>query len=104
MIRVAVRSKGTAERPRLVVNRTNRHVHAQLIDDTKGHTVVAVSSFGKEKMTGKKTEQAFTAGELLAKKAVEKGIKTAKFDRRSSRFHGRVKAFAEGARKGGLTI
>jgi large subunit ribosomal protein L18 len=102
--RVAARSKGTAIWPRLVVNRTNRYVHAQLIDDAKGHTLVSATSFTEGKKVGKKTEQAFAAGETLAKRALEKGIKVAKFDRRASKFHGRVKAFAEGARKGGLKI
>ena len=72
--RVAARSKGTAAWPRLVVNRTNRYVHAQLIDDAKGHTLVSASSFAKEvKVTGKKTDQAFAAGEVLARKRSRRG-------------------------------
>lgn len=97
---------GTAARPRLAVHRSNRYIYAQLIDDVKGVTLVAVSSFGKEKAAGKgpKSTQAFAAGELLAKKAGEKGITSAVFDRRSARFHGRVKQLAMGAQKGGLKI
>lgn len=97
--------QGTAATPRLVVNRSNRYVYAQLIDDEKGRTLVAVSSFGKSGAAkGTKSAQAFAAGETLAKKALEQGIKGAIFDRRSAKFHGRVKQFAEGAKKGGLTI
>jgi large subunit ribosomal protein L18 len=111
--RVAARIAGTATEPRLVVNRSNRYVYAQLIDDAKGITLAAVSSFGKagpkggtaaKRPGGTKSEQAFAAGEALAMKAVEKGITTAVFDRRSSKFHGRVKSFADGAKKGGLKI
>lgn len=106
--RVAAVISGTATNPRLVVNRSNRYVYAQLIDDTKGRTIAAVSSFGKQtegstkKMT--KSEAAFAAGEAIAKKAAEKGIVSAVFDRRASRFHGRVQSFADGAKKGGLKI
>lgn len=108
--RVAARIMGTAERPRLVVSRSNQYVYAQLVDDALGKTIAAVSSFGKGDGTGAagkkgtKTEQAFAAGVALAGKALEKGIKTAVFDRGSSRFHGRVKSFADGAKKGGLKI
>jgi large subunit ribosomal protein L18 len=100
--RVRIALKGTASRPRLVVNRTNRYVYAQLIDDAKGHTLVAASSVNGAKAP--KAIQAFTAGEALAKAALAKGIKAVIFDRRASKFHGRVKGFAEGARKGGLTL
>lgn len=107
--RVRALISGTAERPRLVVNRTNQHFYAQLIDDTKGVTLVAVKTgggakAGAAKLTGKKGEQAFALGEALAKKAVEKKISVAVFDRRSYQFHGRVKNFADGAKKGGLKI
>jgi len=98
---------GTAERPRLVVRRTNRYFYAQLVDDMKGHTVTSASSFMLEKSTGKKAPKvanAFAVGELLGKKAKEAGIKSAIFDRRSYKFHGRVKSFADGAKKSGLTI
>jgi large subunit ribosomal protein L18 len=112
--RVRALVSGTAERPRLVVNRSNRYVSAQLIDDAAGRTLLSATSFaGKKAVTGKtaatkekktKTEQAFAVGESLAKKAVEKGITKAVFDRRSNKFHGRVKNFADGAKQGGLTI
>ena len=96
---------GTAARPRLSVRRTNRYFYAQLIDDVKGHTLIAVSSMSlgsKEKNT--KSLDAFAVGELIGGKAKEKGIKSAVFDRRSYKFHGRVKSFADGAKKAGLTI
>ena len=111
--RVRAVIKGTAERPRLVVNRTNRYFYAQLIDDVKGATLFSVTNLGGKKSAGAvktagekktKTEQAFAIGETLAKKAVEKGIASAVFDRRSYQFHGRVKSFADGAKKGGLKI
>ena len=103
---------GTKERPRLAVRRSNRYFYAQLIDDVKGNTLVAVSSLGvgtplkAGTTTEKKTKSmdAFTVGELLGKKAKEKGITVAVFDRRSYKFHGRVKSFADGAKKGGLKI
>ena len=102
MARVGARVKGTASKPRLVVNRTNRYIYAQLIDDAKGSTLAAVSTVHAPK--AKKSAQAFAAGEALAKAAAAKGIKAAVFDRRSSKFHGRVKQFAEGVKKGGITI
>lgn len=97
-----VRSKisGTAIRPRLVVFRSNMHVYGQLIDDTKGVTIVAVAD--TEIKTAENRPEA--VGKLLAEKALKKDIKTAVFDRRSYRYHGIVKAFAEGARAGGLKI
>jgi large subunit ribosomal protein L18 len=108
---------GTAERPRLTVRRSNRYFYAQLVDDVKGSTIVAASSLtiasadkdggaakGKATKAGNKTANAFSVGELIGKKAVEKGIKSAVFDRRSYKFHGRVKSFVDGAKKGGLKI
>jgi large subunit ribosomal protein L18 len=103
---------GTAVRPRLTVHRTNRYLYAQLIDDVKGNTILSASSFIREK-TAKgvktatkenKTANAFLVGERIGKKAVEQGITSAVFDRRSYKFHGRVKSFVDGAKKGGLTI
>ena len=99
---------GTAVRPRLDLRRSNRYFYAQLIDDMKGKSIVSASSFSlwrkapcKRKI---KTTNAFAVGELIGKKAVEKGVKSAVFDRRSYKFHGRVKSFVDGAKKGGLTI
>lgn len=102
---------GTAERPRLTVRRSNRYFYAQLVDDVKGNTIAAASSLsiasdakGKATKVGNKTANAFSVGELIGKKASEKGIKAAVFDRRSYKFHGRVKSFVDGAKKGGLKI
>ena len=102
---------GTSERPRLTVRRTNRYFYAQLVDDTKGNTIAAASSFnvtkatkGKVTKVGNKTQNAFSVGELIGKTAKEKGIASAVFDRRSYKFHGRVKSFVDGAKKAGLKI
>ena len=111
-IRRAARTRakivGTAARPRLAVRRSNRYFYAQLIDDAKAHTIVSVSSFSLAKAGGAKkatkSEDAFAIGELLGRKAAEKGVSAAVFDRRSYKFHGRVKSFVEGAKKAGLTI
>lgn len=97
---------GTAVKPRISVFRSNRYVYAQLIDDVKGHTLASVSVLDIKKETSKdaKTAQAERVGEGLAKKALAAGIKQATFDRGAYKYHGRIKAVAEGARKGGLTI
>ncbi len=106
--RVRAVISGTPARPRLTVRRSNRYFYAQLIDDVKGNTIVSASSItiAKALKTAKenKTANAFAVGEILGKKAVEKGITAAVFDRRSYKFHGRVKSFVDGAKKGGLTI
>lgn len=103
--RVRVKVLGTAERPRLALKRSARHIYAQLIDDLKGHTLAAASSRDLETSGQKtKTDIAKTIGELLAKRAKEKGIQAAVLDRRSYKYHGRVKALAEGARSSGLKI
>ncbi len=108
-IRKRVRSKifGTPERPRLSVYRSLKHIYAQIIDDTKGHTLVAMSSLSKEirdevKNAKTKTEVSRIVGLALAKKALEKGITKVVFDRNGYKYHGRVKALAEAAREGGL--
>ncbi len=97
---------GTANRPRLSVFRSNRYTYAQLIDDEKGKTLVGASSRELEKGKEKKGKivSAEQLGELVTKKAAEKGIKKAIFDRGSYKYHGRVKAVAEGVRKGGLQL
>lgn len=102
--RTRAKIQGTALRPRLAVHRSAKSLYLQLIDDTKGHTLVSASAkeIGKDKLT--KTEQALRLGQLLAKKAIESGIKEAVFDRRYYKYHGRVKAAAEGAREAGLKI
>lgn len=108
-IRKRVRSKifGTPERPRLSVYRSLKHIYVQIIDDTKGHTLVAMSSLSKEirdevKNAKTKTEISRIVGLALAKKAIEKGITKVVFDRNGYKYHGRVKALAEAAREGGL--
>jgi large subunit ribosomal protein L18 len=100
--RVRARISGTAERPRLSVFRSNRGVFAQLIDDSKGHTVAAVNWIEPELRKLTAADQAKRAGELLAERAKAAGVKTCVFDRGGYQYHGRVKALAEGAREGGL--
>ncbi len=102
--RVRARISGTAERPRLSVFRSNRGVFAQLIDDTKGHTVAAVNWIEPELRKLTASEQAKKAGELLAERAKAAGVQTCVFDRGGYRYHGRVKALADGAREGGLAF
>jgi len=105
-LRVRKKVFGTAQKPRLSVYRSLKHIYGQLIDDTRGVTLLAVSSLTKdlrEQLKGKKkTEQAMIVGEYLGKKALEKGITEVVFDRGGFLYHGRVKAFADGARKAGL--
>ena len=100
--RVRARVRGSAERPRLSVFRSNRGIGAQLIDDVQGHTVAAVNwTEGDLKSLGR-MDQAKRAGELLAERAKQAGVETCVFDRGGYRFHGKVKALADGAREGGL--
>ena len=94
--------RGTAQRPRLSVFRSNRGVFAQLIDDDRGHTLVQVAWTEDELRKLGTAEQAKRAGELLAARAKEAGITACVFDRGGYRYHGRVRALAEGAREGGL--
>jgi len=99
--RVRAKITGTEKRPRLTVFRSNTNINCQLIDDDKGVTLLTASSKGaKEK--GKKVDIAKKVGSELAKKAKAKGIETVVFDRKGNKYHGRVKALAEGAREGGL--
>jgi large subunit ribosomal protein L18 len=97
---------GTSDRPRLTVYRSLSHVYAQVIDDSKGNTIVAASTLDKD--LGAKTGQkgkvgmAKKVGELIARRAMEKGLKKVVFDRGGYRYHGRVKALAESAREAGL--
>jgi large subunit ribosomal protein L18 len=102
--RVRKKVAGTVERPRLAVFRSLTHIYAQVIDDAKGHTLVAASSVEKDlrENSGNKTARAKAVGEALAKKAIAAGVRQVVFDRGGNRFHGRVKALAEGARAGGL--
>jgi large subunit ribosomal protein L18 len=103
-IKKGIRNKisGTPERPRLSVFRSNQYIYAQLIDDVNGNTLVAASSRESAASQGTKGEQAKKVGLLLAEKAKAKNIETVVFDRAGYRYHGRVKALAEGARENGL--
>jgi large subunit ribosomal protein L18 len=100
--RVRAKVRGTAERPRLSVFRSNRGIQAQLIDDVRGHTLAAVTWTEDDLKSLARLEQAKKAGELLAERGKSAGVETAVFDRGGYRFHGRVKALADGAREGGL--
>ncbi len=97
---------GTPERPRLSVYGSLKHMYAQIIDDMKGHTLVAASTLDKEIRGeikhGGNVEAAKKVGQLIAKRAVEKGIKKVVFDRGGFRYHGRIKALADAAREAGL--
>ena len=94
---------GTAERPRLVVFRSNRGIEAQLVDDLEGKTLAAASWLQlKKSFKGSKTEQAAEVGKLLAENAKKADVETVVFDRGGYLYHGRVKALADAAREGGL--
>jgi large subunit ribosomal protein L18 len=100
------RLRKTTTRPRLSVIRTSKHISAQVIDDSKGHTLASVTSTAKgfvADMKGKsKTEQATALGAELGRRAKEAGVEVVAFDRGASKYHGRVKAFADAAREAGL--
>ncbi len=100
--RVRAKVRGSAERPRLSVYRSNRGVFAQLIDDTAGRTVAQVSWTEGELRKLGSMDQAKRAGELIAERAKQAGVETCVFDRGGYRYHGRVQALAEGARERGL--
>ena len=101
--RIRGKVAGTAERPRLAVFRSNKGVFAQLIDDSTGRTLAGASWLGLAKsFKGNKSEQATEVGEAIATAAKKAGIESVVFDRGGYLYHGRVKALAEGARKGGL--
>jgi large subunit ribosomal protein L18 len=102
--RVRAKIRGSAERPRISVFRSNRGIFAQLIDDDAGRTLAAVSWTEAELRPLKRMEQARRAGELLAERAQAAGVETTVFDRGGYQYHGRVKALAEGAREGGLNV
>jgi large subunit ribosomal protein L18 len=99
-LRVRKKVNGTSERPRLVVFRSDKHIYAQLVDDTAGRTIVTVSSV--KVSDGKKTQKAAEVGKQVAALAKDKGITRVVFDRGGYKYHGRVKAVADGAREGGL--
>lgn len=107
--RLGERIRGTGERPRLVVSRTSRHVQGQIVNDDLGVTLAGISTNAsavaeamEEEPGSERTEASRVAGRLLAERAKEKGVTKVVFDRNGMIYHGRVKAFAEGAREGGL--
>jgi large subunit ribosomal protein L18 len=100
--RVRAKVRGSAERPRISVFRSNRGIFAQLVDDDAGRTVAAVNWTESELKTLARLEQAKRAGAVLAERAKAAGIESVVFDRGGYQYHGRVKAFAEGAREAGL--
>lgn len=104
--RVRARIIGTSDVPRLTVFRSNKGIFAQLIDDSKHHTLASVSvkDLGKTEQGKPKKDQAAILGEMIGKKAAAAGISKAVFDRGEYAYHGRVQSFADGARKGGLKI
>jgi large subunit ribosomal protein L18 len=102
--RVRAKVRGTAARPRIAVFRSNRGIFVQLIDDDAGRTLAAVNWTEADLRALKPMEQAARAGALIAERAKAAGVETAVFDRGGYRYHGRVKALAEGAREGGLTF
>ena len=104
--RVRKKIEGSAQRPRLSVTRSSRHIFAQLVDDGAGRTVASASTLDTDVRgaDGDKTAKAKQVGELLARRAQEAGITAAVFDRSGYAYHGRVAALADGAREGGLTL
>lgn len=101
-IRIRKTVNGTAERPRLCVFRSGKHMYAQIVNDVAGHTLVSVSSLGKDGQAG--IDMAKLVGMEVAKAATSKNIKDVVFDRNGYLYHGRVKSLAEGAREGGLNF
>jgi large subunit ribosomal protein L18 len=100
--RIRAKIKGTAVKPRLSVFRSNKYIYAQVIDDVKAHTIVGASESEITAKDTNKTNKAKELGKIIAKKAIAKKVSEVIFDRGSYRYHGRVKAVAEGAREGGL--
>ncbi len=105
-VRVRKKVTGNAARPRLVVNRSARHIFAQIVDDGMGHTLVSASTLDASirDAAGDKKSRAHQVGQLLASRATEAGITAVIFDRGGYAYHGRVAALADGAREGGLTL
>jgi large subunit ribosomal protein L18 len=105
-LRVRKKVEGSAARPRLVVNRSSRHVFVQVVDDLAGHTLASASTMEADvrALDGDKTTKARRVGELVAERAKAAGVEAVVFDRGGNRYHGRVAAIADGAREGGLTL
>jgi large subunit ribosomal protein L18 len=102
--RVRGKVAGTADRPRLVVTRSNRGIVAQLVDDLSGRTVASASHLALKSFKGNKSEQATEVGKLLAQSAKAAGVESCVFDRAGYLYHGRVRSLADGAREGGLSF
>ena len=104
--RLRKKVNGTAERPRMAVHRSSRHIHVQVIDDLTGHTLAAASSIEADVRGagGDKSAQAAKVGELVAQRAKAAGIETVVFDRGGKAYHGRIAALADAAREGGLAF
>ncbi|MBW2441842.1 MAG: 50S ribosomal protein L18 [Deltaproteobacteria bacterium] len=104
--RIRKKISGTPQRPRLSVFRSSRHIYAQIVDDTSGHTLAAASTLDKEAQGGPKFENKVEAakfvGKLVGERAIGKGIKDVIFDRNGFLYHGRIKSLSEGAREAGL--
>jgi large subunit ribosomal protein L18 len=104
--RIRKKINGTTQRPRLSVFRSARHIYAQVVDDTAGHTLAAASTIDKEVRSGSKFENKVDAakfvGKLVGERALGKGIKEVVFDRNGFLYHGRIKSLSEGAREAGL--
>jgi large subunit ribosomal protein L18 len=102
--RVRKRVSGTSERPRLVVTRSARHIYAQVVDDTKGHTVASASTLDASLRSadGDKSKAASAVGALIAERARAAGVEAVVFDRGGRKYHGRIAALADGAREAGL--
>ncbi|MDP9887141.1 MULTISPECIES: 50S ribosomal protein L18 [Micrococcaceae] len=105
-LRIRKRISGTAARPRLVVNRSARHVFVQVVDDTIGQTVASASTLEADlrAFEGDKTAKAKRVGELVAERAKAAGVEAVVFDRGGNKYHGRIAAVADGAREGGLSL
>jgi|SRR5579859_3403733 len=105
-LRIRKKITGSASRPRLIVNRSARHMFAQIIDDGKGHTLAQASTLDAtiKTVSGDKTAKARKVGELLAERAKAAGITAVVFDRGGYKYHGRIAAVADGAREGGLEL
>ena len=105
-LRVRKRVSGTAARPRLVVNRSSRHVFVQVVDDVVGKTLASASTMEADLrgLTGDKTAKARKVGELVGQRAKDAGVDSVVFDRGGNRYHGRVAAIADGAREAGLSL
>jgi len=106
--RIRKKIYGTAQRPRLSVFRSARHIYAQVVDDTAGHTLAAASTMDKDALSGSKFENKVEAakfvGKMVGERAIGKGIKEVIFDRNGFLYHGRIKSLSEGAREAGLVF